>query len=245
MKSSVSFNSTLSKFGMGLFETIKVTDCPLDLDLHLDRLFNSARELNFDIYENKEFYRKTILEYIDKNDVKNKALRLTVFDEGYNISLRDITYNEETYKKGFKLCISPIKRGDSIIYRHKTTNYYESMYSKHFATDNGFDDAIFLDTSGRVLECSMSNIFFVKSDTVYTPKSSSPILNGIMKLNIGRVCESLNINLVECDIDISSVDEYEGVFVTNSLMGVMPVTQINQIDFDKENKVIKLIKENL
>lgn len=245
MKSSVSFNSTLSKFGMGLFETIKVTDCPLDLDLHLDRLFNSARELNFDIDENKEFYRKTILEYIDKNDVKNKALRLTVFDEGYNISLRDISYNEETYKKGFKLCISPIKRGDSIIYRHKTTNYYESMYSKHFATDNGFDDAIFLDTSGNVLECSMSNIFFVKSDTVYTPKSSSPILNGIMKLNIGRVCESLNINLVECDIDISSVDEYEGVFVTNSLMGVMPVTQINQIDFDKENKVIKLIKENL
>ena len=245
MKSSVSFNSTLSKFGMGLFETIKVTDCPLDLDLHLDRLFNSARELNFDIDENKEFYRKTILEYIDKNDVKNKALRLTVFDEGYNISLRDITYNEETYKKGFKLCISPIKRGDSIIYRHKTTNYYESMYSKHFATDNGFDDAIFLDTSGRVLECSMSNIFFVKSDTVYTPKSSSPILNGIMKLNIGRVCESLNINLVECDIDISSVDEYEGVFVTNSLMGVMPVTQINQIDFNKDNKVIKLIKENL
>ena len=245
MKNNVSFNSTLSKFGMGLFETIKVTDYPLDLDLHLDRMFNSARELNFNIAENKEFYRKTILEYIDKNDVKNKALRLTVFDEGYNISLRDITYNEETYKKGFKLCISPIKRGDSIIYRHKTTNYYESMYSKHYATDNGFDDAIFLDTSGNVLECSLSNIFFVKSDTVYTPKSSSPILNGIMKLNIGRVCESLNINLVECDIDISSVDEYEGVFVTNSLMGVMPVTQINQIDFNKDNKVIKLIKENL
>ena len=245
MKNNVSFNSTLSKFGMGLFETIKVTDYPLDLDLHLDRMFNSARELNFNIAENKEFYRKTILEYIYKNDVKNKALRLTVFDEGYNISLRDITYNEETYKKGFKLCISPIKRGDSIIYRHKTTNYYESMYSKHYATDNGFDDAIFLDTSGNVLECSLSNIFFVKSDTVYTPKSSSPILNGIMKLNIGRVCESLNINLVECDIDISSVDEYEGVFVTNSLMGVMPVTQINQIDFNKDNKVIKLIKENL
>ena len=61
MKNNVSFNSTLSKFGMGLFETIKVTDYPLDLDLHLDRMFNSARELNFNIAENKEFYRKTIL----------------------------------------------------------------------------------------------------------------------------------------------------------------------------------------
>ena len=94
MKNNVSFNSTLAKFGMGLFETIKVTDHPLDLDLHLDRLFNSIEELNLNIKENKEFYRKTILEYIDKNDVKNKALRLTVFDEGYNISLRDISYNE-------------------------------------------------------------------------------------------------------------------------------------------------------
>ena len=245
MKNNVSFNSTLAKFGMGLFETIKVTDHPLDLDLHLERLFNSIEELNLNIKENKEFYRKTILEYIDKNDVKNKALRLTVFDEGYNISLRDIAYNEETYKKGFRLCISPIKRGDSIIYRHKTTNYFESMYSKHYASDNGFDDAIFLDSFENVLECSFSNIFFIKSDTVYTPKSSAPILNGIMKLNVGRVCKSLNINLVECDINISSVTQYESVFVTNSLMGIMPVTQINEINFDKENKLIKLIKENL
>ncbi len=245
MKNNVSFDSTLAKFGMGLFETIKVTDYPLDLDLHIDRLFNSVSELNLNIGENKEFYKKTILEYIEKNDVKNKALRLTVFDEGYNISLRDITYNEDTYKKGFRLCISPIKRGDSIIYRHKTTNYYESMYSKHYATDRGFDDAIFLDSFSNILECSMSNIFFIKCDTIYTPKSSSPILNGIMKLGVKRVCKSLNINLIECDINISSIDEFESVFVTNSLMGIMPVKNIQNKTYNKDNKLIKMLKENL
>ena len=45
MKSNVSFNSTLTKFGMGLFETIEVTDYPLDLDLHMNRLFNSIKIL--------------------------------------------------------------------------------------------------------------------------------------------------------------------------------------------------------
>ena len=245
MKNNVSFNSTLTKFGMGLFETIKVTDYPLDLDLHMNRLFKSIKELNLSIENDKEFYKETILKYIKENNVKNKALRLTVFDEGYNISLRDITYNEDTYKKGFSLCISPIKRGDSIIYRHKTTNYFESMYSKHYATDRNFDDAIFLDSLSNILECSMSNIFFIKQNTLYTPKKTSPLLNGIMKLNIETICKKLNINLVECDINISSIDEFESVFVTNSLMGIMPVTNIEKNNYNKENKLIKILKENL
>ena len=57
MKSNVSFNSTLTKFGIGLFETIKVTDYPLDLDLHMNRLFNSIKELNLSI-ENDSFIKK-------------------------------------------------------------------------------------------------------------------------------------------------------------------------------------------
>lgn len=40
-----------------------------------------------------------------------KHLELLFFDEGYNISIRDIPYNQETYEKGFKLAISPIVRG--------------------------------------------------------------------------------------------------------------------------------------
>ena len=68
MKSNVSFNSTLTKFGIGLFETIKVTDYPLDLDLHMNRLFNSIKELNLSIENDKEFYKETILKYIKEGD---------------------------------------------------------------------------------------------------------------------------------------------------------------------------------
>ena len=163
MKNKVSFNSELSKFGIGLFETIKIEEYPIDLDLHLDRLFNSVNELNLTINNDKKFFKKVVLNYINDNKVKNKALRLTIFDEGYNISLRDIPYSAETYKNGFKLMLSPIKRGESIIYRHKTTNYYENIYTKKYANKNGFDDGLFLDTFNNVLECSMSNILFIKN----------------------------------------------------------------------------------
>ena len=114
MKNNVSFNSELSKFGIGLFETIKVEEKPVDLDLHMERMFNSIESLGINIKYNRESLTKAILDYIEEKQIKNKALRLTVFDEGYNISTRDITYNKEIYDKGFRLTVSPIKRGNSI-----------------------------------------------------------------------------------------------------------------------------------
>ena len=108
MKNNISFNSELCKFGIGLFETIKVTNRPIDFDIHMDRIFNSIKELNLNIKLERKFIENEILNYIENNNIINKALRLTVFDEGYNISTRDILYTQDMYKKGFKLNISPI-----------------------------------------------------------------------------------------------------------------------------------------
>lgn len=241
MKNNISFDSTLCKFGIGLFETIKVTEKPKYLDLHMDRLFNSISELKFNFSYDRAFLEKEIFDYIEDNKIKDKALRVTVFDEGYNFSTRDISYNEESYKLGFKLNISPIQRGDSIINRHKTTNYFENIYTKNFANQNGFDDGIFLDTNQTILECSMSNIFFIKDQTIYTPSSELSILNGTMKKRIKDICGELNIKLSESKINISQIDYFDYVFISNSLMGIMKVTQIENIVFNDENIIFSKI----
>ncbi|SCG96697.1 MULTISPECIES: aminotransferase class IV [unclassified Romboutsia] len=241
MKSSVSFNSELSKFGIGLFETIKIENDPLDLDLHMDRLFNSIKELNFNIKYSKEDLKKEVIKYINDNNIKNKALRLTVFDEGYNISIRDVAYSKETYEKGFKLIISPIKRGNSILYKHKTTNYYENIYTKRYASSKGYDDGLFVDCDGNILECSMSNIFFIKDNTIYTPNKELPLLNGIMKKRILDICEELNIELIEKNIRIKDIEEYDFAFITNSLMKAIKVTQIEQKVYNSSNELFDKI----
>lgn len=249
MKNNISFDSTLCKFGIGLFETIKVTDKPEYLDLHMDRLFNSIKELELNIDYDRSFLEEEILRYINDNKVIDKAFRVTVFENGYNFSTRDITYNEQTYKKGFKLNISPIRRGDSIINRHKTTNYFENIYTKKFANQNGFDDGIFLDTNQIILECSMSNIFFIKDKTIYTPSSELSILNGTMKKRIKDICGELNIKLKEAKINISQINSYDFVFISNSLMGIMKVTQIDDVMFEDENiifsKILACLQSNI
>lgn len=237
MKNNVSFNSELSKFGIGLFETIKIENGnPICLNLHLDRIFKSIDNLNLDIKETKSFIEERIIEYIKCEKIDNKALRLTMFDEGYNISTRDILYKEETYKRGFKLNVSPIRRGDSILHRHKTTNYFENIYAKKFAVKNGYDDAIFIDCYDRILECSMSNIFFIKDEKIYTPNEKLPILEGTMKRRIMEVCVELGINIEQSDIKITDIDKFDFCFLSNSLMGIMKVRQINEIEFECFNK---------
>lgn len=241
MKNNVSFNSELSKFGIGLFETIKVEEKPVDLDLHMERMFNSIESLGINIKYNRESLTKAILDYIKEKQIKNKALRLTVFDEGYNISTRDITYNKEIYDKGFRLTVSPIKRGNSIIYKHKTTNYYENIYTKKYATKNNFDDGLFINCENIILECSMSNIFFIKGDKVYTPSKELPILNGIMKRRIFDACKDFNIEVMETEIKLENIKDYDFAFVSNSLMKAIKVTQIDDVIYDLSNEIFDKI----
>ena len=245
MKNNISFNSELCKFGIGLFETIKVTNRPIDFDIHMDRIFNSINELNLNIKLERKFIENEILNYIENNNIINKALRLTVFDEGYNISTRDILYTQDMYIRGFKLNISPIKRGNSILYKHKTTNYFENIYTKNYANENGFDDGIFLNSEGTILECSMSNIFFIKDDIVLTPSSNLPILNGTKKKRIIETCQELNIKVEETEINVNEIHKFDFIFISNSLMGAMKVAQIEDILYDDKNIIFDRIVQAL
>ena len=245
MKNNISFNSELCKFGIGLFETIKVTNRPIDFDIHMDRIFNSIKELNLNIKLERKFIENEILNYIENNNIINKALRLTVFDEGYNISTRDILYTQDMYIRGFKLNISPIKRGNSILYKHKTTNYFENIYTKNYANEKGFDDGIFLNSEGTILECSMSNIFFIKDDIVLTPSSNLPILNGTKKKRIIETCQELNIKVEETEINVNEIHKFDFIFISNSLMGAMKVVQIEDILYDDKNIIFDRIVQAL
>ncbi len=244
MKNSVSFNSNLSRFGIGVFETIKVTDRPLYLEYHLNRAFNSIFELDIITKVRKEDLRKYILDYIKDNNIQNKALRVTIFDEGYNLSTRDIIYDENSYRKGFDLTISPIKRGKSILNYHKTTNYFENIYSKNYASKNNFDDSIFIDYKGNILECSFSNIFFIKDKTIVTPDKSLPILNGITRKRVISFCIG-KFDIIYENINIEDIKRFDFCFITNSLMGCMRVNKIDDHFFERKNEIFEIIKENI
>jgi 4-amino-4-deoxychorismate lyase len=246
MKNNVSFNSTLSKFGIGLFETIKIENkSPRYIDKHLERLYNSIDKLNINFTVEKNEMYKLITLYIQDQNLLDSAIRVTVCDEGYNFSTRDIPYKKKHYEIGFKVTISPIKRGFSEIYKHKTTNYFENIYSKNYALQKGFDEGLFIDLNGYVLECSMSNIFFIKENILYTPKKESSILNGIMRTRVIDICKTLDIICIEDDINIDDLDKFDFCFITNSLMELMKVKCIDNVIYENTNNIYEDILNNI
>ena len=70
MKNKVSFDSQLTKFGIGLFETIRVEKTALDLDMHMDRMFKSIELLKLNIKYDKKFLKEAILNYIKENKIR-------------------------------------------------------------------------------------------------------------------------------------------------------------------------------
>ena len=87
----------------------------------------------------------------------------------------------------------------------------------------------------------MSNIFFIKENKVYTPNRNLPILNGIMKKRILEICKKLNIEVVETEIRLQDIQNYDFAFISNSLMKAIKVTKIDDVIYNSYNEIFDKI----
>lgn len=271
----LTFNSTLARFGKGLFETIKIhRGTPLLLQEHLDRLFNSMQELGmedilFDIiadngsklgvregtspetnfgYQDFSYqgFKDEIMKACRGRD--KEALRISLCDEGYNFSFRKITYDTSDYARGFKVAISPVKRGFSPIYYHKTSNYFENIYSLEKAKEKGYQESLFLTTDGKVLEGALSNVFFISGNELHTPSLEDSLLPGIMRDKLIEAAGDLGIDIFTRRVDFGELGDFDFAFVTNSLVESIKVKEFEESSFGqkrKENKKAQKIYEKI
>ncbi|MFI5338136.1 MAG: aminotransferase class IV, partial [Opitutales bacterium] len=94
---------------------------------------------------------------------------------------------------------------------------------------SGAEEALFVDESGAVLEGAVSNLFVVRAGRITTPLLTGGILPGIVR---GLLLAQPNLRITEERIlatDLATADE---VFLTNSLMGVLPVARLDGHDYD-------------
>lgn len=213
-------------FGRGIFETILCKDRPIFLNEHLERLKKSMKELGLLPLE-----EDMLREYLDKLYIKDKALKITVTPLNIIITQRDIPYKEEDYNRGMKLTISKVRRNStSRLCYIKSTCYIENLIEKENAKKKGFDDVIFLNENGYVTETSCANIFIVKNNEMFTPKLTDGLLDGIMRRKIIE-----NFKVQEKSITLEELEKADEVIITNSLMGVMSVKNIDDVSYESEN----------
>lgn len=223
-------------FGIGAFETIAVEEGrSLLLEKHLNRMQKSAEFLKLGSCAERGVTKEKIKEYLDEQDESVKAhgaLKIVMSAENSFFQMRKNPYEEDAYARGFMTDISKVRRNETspLVY-HKTLNYGDCILEKRAATAAGINEKIFVNTKGQISEGTVCNIFFVRKNMIYTPQLSCGLLPGILREYIME-----RFHVTETIVYPDELMYYEECFVTNSLMGVMPVRQLGNICFPHRKK---------
>jgi len=223
-------------YGAGLFETMRCYGgAVFSLDDHLERLFASAEALSVKNTYSRKDVRGAVYATIRANGLKDARVRLTLTSgeaHGDKSTLLVMAtpyegYPLEYYEKGVKVVLCNMRQNpDEVICGHKTLNYFARMSALNQARTKGAAEAIWFTTDGRLAEGCISNIFLVKGGAMATPVLTLPVLPGVARKAVLEIAGRQSIQFVERELHINDLLDAEEVFLTNVIMGVMPVVGI-------------------
>lgn len=227
-------------FGLGAFETIAVKDGKLIfLDRHLRRLDRALHFLKIGTLDECGITEKQVIDYVKQKKLTDGACKLTVSKENVVFQQRQNPYTDDIRRTGFVMDFSSVRRNEtSPLTAYKTLNYGDCILENRQAHGLGMNERIFLNTKGQISEGTVSNIFFVRNGKLYTPDLSCGLLPGILR---EYLCETENVE--EAVIYPAELGQYEECFVTNSLMGIMPVNQLGEWKSESREVTNQLLKK--
>ncbi len=238
------------KYGKGLFETIKVVNSnPVYFEDHIERLENSMKFLGI----NADNLRENIKDKMQNINLATDCLRIMVLDDNGDYDLfvttRSTDYSNPKYTEGLKLkVLNQLRDKNNPLIYHKTNNYLLNDYLHKKLLEEGFDEGIFLNQDGNVTEGTYTNVFFIQKETILTPPVEDGILPGIFRSKLIGFLRVKGYNIVEESIKLNELQDMDCCFVTNSLMEMRFVKQIDKILFSKNNLFCeiseKLMMEN-
>ncbi|SFA49364.1 4-amino-4-deoxychorismate lyase [Parageobacillus thermantarcticus] len=228
-------------YGLGVFETFRTYDGhPFLLDDHLERLNHSLREMNIA----KSFTRCEVMEILHRlleaNRLQNAYVRLNVSAGIGDIGLQTSKYDQPTVIMYMKPILAPSfskgKIGIVLKTRRNTPEGKERLKSHHYLNNiigkreigaRTDVEGIFLNEQGYVAEGIVSNIFWVKSGTVYTPALHTGILNGVTRQFVIALLNALKIECQEGFYTLDHLRQADEIFVTNSIQEIVPIYQMD------------------
>jgi branched-chain amino acid aminotransferase len=140
-----------------------------------------------------------------------------------------VPYPAEQYRHGAKLIVSRYRQNSaSPLARHKTLSYLLYIFARQEAMDAGANGALLLNEHGQLAEESVSNVFLVKDAKVITPPAHCGLLPGITRGVVMELCAQSGIALEERPVGAKELFECDEIFLTNSLMEIMPVQSVDR-----------------
>ncbi|WP_380181684.1 aminodeoxychorismate lyase [Kalamiella sp. sgz302252] len=128
---------------------------------------------------------------------------------------------------GVRLALSSVRLGrNPLLAGIKHLNRLEQVLIRTELEQSGADEALVLDTQGKVVECCAANLFWRSGQRVYTPDVTQSGVNGIQRRQIMRLLARQGIRVSEVSVPPQALEEADEIFITNALMPVLPVSEI-------------------
>ncbi len=213
------------QFGLGAFETLPVSQGrPVWLEAHERRLRYTLDYLGIELSSDWE---NCLWDYVYSMDDGDKVLKILTSDKNISFTSRVNPYASMTNRPGYVIALSSLRRNEtSPLVRHKTFNYGDSILAKRKARVEGIDEPIFCNMQGQLTEGAVSNLFFIKNGRLYTPPVEAGLLPGIIR---SYLCQCYDV--IEKPLYPEDIRTFDECFLTNSLMGLMPVRRFGTVAF--------------
>jgi branched-chain amino acid aminotransferase len=232
-------------YGDGLFEGLRIYGGKVfKLAEHIDRLYDGAKAILLDIPYAREELASLVRDAVLVNEKRDGYIRLVVTrgvgDLGISpylcpkasviVIVDDISlYPRECYASGIPIVTAATRRIslDAFDVRVKSLNYLNNVLAKIEARQAGCMEAVLLNSSGCVCECTGDNIFVVKRGRLLSPSPTDCILDGITRRAILELASGLGLEAAVAPLtryDLYTADE---CFMTGTGAELMPVTTID------------------
>ncbi len=232
---SISVDDWAFRYGWGLFETIRIrSGCPLFFERHIDRLCTAAQIL--ELGEEQSIERKRW-----ESDVRNAVRRARMqkgivncyWTKGSSlprarpsriVRIRPLP----RYSHGpLSLWVAPWRLeptypGSGV----KTLAYFPYMFAGLSARREGCDEALVLNTRGRIADGAASSIFVIHRDEVLTSRLHDGALAGVTRGITIELLKSLGVTTREMSIPWSRFIEADRIFITSALRGIVEVISV-------------------
>lgn len=229
------------QYGDGVFETIAVTGgLPCLWDRHIERLLEGCRRLGFPAPDLNVLFDEAerVIASADSGVLKIIISR-GIGGRGYRppdevnpnriLTCSPVPeFQEDASQRGvaIRTCSNRLGRNASLA-GIKHLNRLEQVLASMEWSDPLISEGLMLDVNDRVIEGIKSNLFVVKEGVLRTPDLTQCGVSGVMRALVIDIAKSMDISVVVSDITMHDLRMADGLFLTNSLIGIWPVRELD------------------
>ncbi len=236
----IHFNDRALQYGDGVFETIRICKGGIPMwEYHLQRLKNAQDILGLPLDDFLSQWDGFLARNLVSLD--NACAKLVISrgegPRGYKtpkpahinwwLKITDLPIQPE--REGFRLtlCRHALSRQPALAGIKHLNRLDQVMARSEWDEQDNFDEGIMFNIDGDVIEGTMSNIFWLKGDRLFTPDLSREGIDGCVRRWVIKQQGNKSAVTTRKNVKLDQLLTADGVFLTNSLMGIQKVAEID------------------